>query len=144
MKSLIGKLLPGVVATFAALLISAFCIAKAQQPATAAAQPLPQVVQTVPQPLPEQYTVCGVCGARILAPQPVLVAQPYYPAAPRQAYGYGAQPVAVVRGANGYYLADDCGDYGCRIPPAPVFSLTDYGRADPRLIRREHGARRFR
>ncbi len=143
MKSLIGKLIPGVVATFAALLVGVLCIAKAQQPAPAAAQPVPQF-QTVPQPAPEQYTICGVCGARILAPQTVLVAQPYYPAAPRQGYGYGAQPVAVVRGQDGYYLADDCGDYDRRIQPAPVFSLTDYGRADPRLIRREHGERRFR
>lgn len=148
MKTLLLKLVPGILATLATIAIGAFAVHAQSTPAAAA--PLVQQVQPAPQAQPVQapeapYMICGVCGARIAQPQTVLVAPAYYntPAAapaPRQAYyvdNYAPQPVTVVRGPNGYYLADDCADYGCRIPPAPVFSLTDYGRADPRLIRRE-------
>ncbi len=122
MKTHIARFIPGVALSIAVLALGAF-VAHAQQSSPAAA---PQV-QAVAQPQ-QQVIICGVCGARIGQPAAVLVAPGVYaqPQANCQPAGYA---VGLVQGFDGsYYFTDG------RIPPAPVFSLTDYWRADPRLI----------
>lgn len=116
MKSILVKFIPGAALVAAAVAIAA--VVHAQTPNQPAAAPVAQA----------QVIYCGACGAVIQQPAPVLVAQPVY---------YPSAAPGLVRGPNGYYFADDCGAaYACRIPPAPVFSLTDYWRADPRLVNR--------
>lgn len=87
MKTLIRKLIPGVVATLLATALGMYCMARAQDKATAApaAAPnyaaAPSYAQPSAAPAP-QLMVCGVCGAQLQQPQVVMIA-PGYPDQPR-------------------------------------------------------------
>ncbi len=98
MKTLLLKLLPGVLACLGVTL--GIGLLKAQAPATA-----PAVVAPVacPAPMPMPYTVCGNCGAQIAAPQAVWIAAPVQGerrGAPPQFGGqsfYGIPPVGYIQ-----------------------------------------------
>lgn len=132
MKNLLMKFIPGFALSIAVVMLAA---ARAQSngspapssPPPPAAAPAPQVQVQVVQP-GQPMIVCGVCGAQIGQPQQVLVA----PGVDAQEGAYceqGRYPARLVRGYDGSYYFEAGG-----IPPAPVYSLTDYWRADPRLI----------
>lgn len=105
MKSLIRKLIPGVVATLVATALGMYCMASAQMKATTpgdGAQPAAQspyaaapVYNQAPSQAPQQIMVCGVCGARLQPPQVVMVAQGYPDERPRQARAEYSERYAV-------------------------------------------------
>lgn len=89
MKSLLLKLIRGVVATLAAFALGAFCLARAQnkysQPAEAPTLPAPvawnnnppaAVPAPAPVAQPSSVTLCGACGAQISAATAIYVAAP--------------------------------------------------------------------
>ena len=137
MKSLVSKLLPGVLASIAVCLGITWL--HAQAPTTAAAAPIPatpapQVIYVdqnghpiaPPQAQqPQQIIICGHCGAQILAPQAMLVSMPVQPVGP-SFYGM----------PTGYAYAPDCddSDYRPGAPPQSLLPLSTQWRLPVRAI----------
>lgn len=143
MKTLVSKLLPGVLACIA-LFVGLTWIHANDQTAPRQTVPLavPEPVYAAQPQAPQQIIVCGNCGARIGVPQSVLVAQPvgdYRGPIPGQ-YFNGIPPVVPVA-----YYADDCGFDGCEMrgaSPQSIFPLSTQWRIPAnRIPAPRHGRR---